>query len=191
MKIFIKSLLVLVLITLAPLAANAKSDSSHINKVRKEIGRQLLEMNANNWFDLLQYYTDDIEYHDPIVDIYGMPDMAGFLGGLFGSSPNLVTLVEDETSINGVYTATWTMEGDFAGVPYNAKGMSIIKFRPKETQAYYQRDYYTEGDIMINIPGLDQAAMGFRHFYKCAVDPTYVPDIEIILMFGPCPVPPE
>jgi hypothetical protein len=166
---------------LQPMVVNAKSDSSHINKVRKEIGRELLEMNDSNWVELLKYYTDDIEYHDPIVDIYGMGEMTGFLGGLFGSSPDLVTIVENETSINGIYTATWTMSGYFAGVPYSAQGMSIIKFRPRETQAYYQRDYYTEGDIMINIIGdppgssLDGAVMGFRHFYKCAVDPTYVP----------------
>ncbi len=30
--------------------------------------------------------------------------------------------------------------------------MSIIKFRPKSTDVYYQRDYYTEGDIMASIP---------------------------------------
>jgi len=52
--------------------------------------------------------------------------------------------------------------------------MSIIKFRPKETQAYYQRDYYTEGDIMKNIPGLAEPTEAFRIYYKCAVDPTYI-----------------
>ncbi|MDD3643657.1 MAG: FlgD immunoglobulin-like domain containing protein, partial [Candidatus Krumholzibacteria bacterium] len=39
--------------------------------------------------------------------------------------------------------------------------------------ACYSRDYYTEGDIMINIPGLDEAVTGFRIFYRCAVDPTF------------------
>jgi hypothetical protein len=52
--------------------------------------------------------------------------------------------------------------------------MSIIKFEPKSTQVYYQRDYYSEGDIMIAIPGLDQAALGFRVFYLCAVDPNFI-----------------
>ena len=82
-----------------------------------------------------------------------------------------------------MYTATWTMRGVFiadhsnplnSGVPYEAKGMSIIKFRDKSTDVYYQRDYYTEGDIMTAIPGLDQAVGGFRTFYLCAVDPTFV-----------------
>jgi len=48
-----------------------------------------------------------------------------------------------------------------------------MKFRPRETQVYYQKDDYTEGDIMINIPGLDEAVAGFRTFYRCAVDPTF------------------
>ncbi|MGB5290979.1 MAG: hypothetical protein WBN41_05970 [Lysobacterales bacterium] len=52
--------------------------------------------------------------------------------------------------------------------------MSIIKFRPKSTDVYYQRDYYTEGDIMASIPGLDQAVYGFRQSYLCAVDPDAV-----------------
>jgi hypothetical protein len=61
-----------------------------------------------------------------------------------------------------------------SGVPYEAKGMSIIKFRDKSTEVYYQRDYYTEGDIMAAIPGLDQAVGGFRTFYRCAVDPDFI-----------------
>ena len=158
---------------LVPLLASAESDSSRINQERKAIGRQLLEVQSTNWPSVLQYYTDDIEYHDPIVDIEGIDTMTEFLARLFESTPDLVTTVEDETCINGVYSAAWEMTGFFAGVPYMAKGMSIIKFRPRETQAYYQRDYYSEGDIMINIPGLDEAMIAFRTFYRCAVDPTF------------------
>jgi hypothetical protein len=144
-----------------------------LRQARLEIGRALIEINGANWQSLLPYYTDDIEYHDPIVDIYGIETMAPFLGQLFGNSPDLITTVEDETLVGGVYTATWTMVGQFNGVPYSAKGMSIVKFRRWSKQVYYSRDYYTEGDIMINIPGLDEAVGGFRTFYRCAVDPTF------------------
>ena len=81
--------------------------------------------------------------------------------------------------IGGVYTATWTMVGAFNGVPYSAKGMSILKFRDWSTQTYYSRDYYSESDIMATIPGLDQAVEGFRISYKCVVDPAF-----------DCPLPP-
>ena len=75
--------------------------------------------------------------------------------------------------IFGVYTATWTMSGEFFAVPFSAQGMSIVKFADWSTQVDYARDYDTEGDIMINIPGLDEAVIGFRTFYRCAVDPTF------------------
>jgi hypothetical protein len=164
---------------LMPLAASADSNSSRLNKERLEVGRALLEVTFDTLPSIIPFYTDDIEYHDPIVDIYGINDMTTFLYQLFGSTPDLITLVEDEIAIDDMYTATWVMSGQFAGVPYEAKGMSIIKFRDKSTLVYYQRDYYTEGDIMVNIPGLDAAINGFRYFYRCAVDPNF-----------PCPPPP-
>lgn len=167
---------------LLPLAAGAESNSSNLNRERLEVGRALIEVTFDNLGSIIPYYTDDIEYHDPIVDVYGIGDMTEFLYRLFGSTPDLITLVEDEIAIDGMYTATWTMRGIFiadpsdpvnSGVPYEAAGMSIIKFRDKSTDVYYQRDYYTEGDIMIAIPGLDQAIGGFRLFYLCAVDPNF------------------
>ena len=150
-----------------------KSDKARINRERKEIGRALIELTAENWPGIIPYLTDDYEYHDPIVDIYSPATMAEFLGRLFMSSAGLITTVEDEICINGVYMCTWTMAGQFDGVPFSAPGMSIVKFRPGETQSYYSRDYYTEGDIMINIPGLDEPTEAFRTYYRCAVDPTF------------------
>lgn len=167
------------LLFLQPMSGHAESDSSRINRERKAVGRAFIEVQSANWPSILPHMTEDFEYHDPIVDIYGIDMMTEFLARLFSSTPDLVTTVEDETCINGIYTATWTMIGYFSGVPYEAKGMSIVKFLPGEALAYYQRDYYTEGDIMMNIPGLDEAVGGFRMYYKCAVDPTY-----------PCPLEP-
>ena len=144
-----------------------------LRQQRLEVGRALLEVQSSNLPSILPYYTEDIEYHDPVVDIYGLDSMTAFLFRLFGSSPDLITTIEDETLSNGVYTATWTMVGQFAGVPYSAKGISILKFKGWTAQVHYQRDYYTEGDIMANIPGLDAAISGFRTYYRCAVDPTF------------------
>jgi hypothetical protein len=155
------------------------SSPFRLRRERLRIGRALVEINASNWQSLLPYYTDDYEYHDPIVDIYGFDTLVPFFARLFASSPNLVTTVEDEMLIGGVYTATWTMVGSFNGVPYSAKGMSILKFRDWSTQTYYSRDYYSESDIMATIPGLDQAVEGFRIAYRCVVDPSF-----------DCPLPP-
>ena len=159
---------VLVLIPALSLAGRPQ-----LQQERLEVGRALIEVQFANLTDILPYYSDDIEYHDPIVDIYGKESMTAFLFQLFGSSPDLVTTIEDETLVGGVYAATWTMAGQFAGVPYDAKGISIIKFSERSAQVYYQRDYYTEGDIMAGIPGLDEAIWGFRTYYRCSVDPTF------------------
>lgn len=140
---------------------------------RLAVGRALIEVQAFNWPQIIPYYTDDVEYHDPIVDIYGIDDMAEFLARLFTSSANLVTIVEDEICVDGIYMASWTMSGNFDTVPYTAKGMSTIKFVEGEARVYYQRDYYTEGDIMVSIPGLDEAIYGFRYYYRAQVDPSF------------------
>lgn len=166
----------IIMILMAPACSSDDSndDSAKLHQQRLEIGRALLEVQAPNVAEILPYYTNDIEYHDPIVDINGIEDMTAFLNQLIiGASPNLVTTVEDETLIGDIYSATWTMSGDFLEVPYQAKGISIFKFLPNSSQVYYQRDYYSEGDIMATIPGLDEAIGGFRTYYKCAVDPTF------------------
>lgn len=145
-----------------------------LHRTRLKIGRALLEVQAPEVDVVLPYYTYNIEYHDPVVNIYGIEDMTAFLNQLIVvASPNLVTIVVDETLIDDIYSATWVMSGDFLGVPYEAKGISIFKFLPNLAQVYYQRDYYSEGDIMATIPGLDQAIGGFRAYYRCAVDPTF------------------
>jgi len=162
------------ILALTPVLAGSKGFGlGRLHRDRLEIARELLEVQYANWPSVIPYYTEDIEYHDPIVDIYGIEMMAQFLERLLGSSPDLVTTIEDQTLEGDVYTATWTMAGQFAGVPYSAKGMSIMKFRPRSSQVYYQRDYYTEGDIMMNIPGLDEAIAAFRTVYRCSVDPTF------------------
>jgi len=164
---------------LLPLAASAESDMSRLNRERKAIGRALIEVQSDNWPSVLQYYTYDVEYQDPIVTIQGIDVMTEFLARLFISTPDLVTIIEDEICINDKYMATWTMIGAFNEVPYSAKGMSVMKFRPDEKQVYYQKDYYTESDIMINIPGLAEPAEAFRVYYRCAVDPTFDCPLEM------------
>jgi len=155
------------------LVTQADAGRPQLYQQRLEVGRALLEVQLANVAEVLPYYTDDIEYHDPIVDIYGIEAMTEFLYRLLGASPDLVTIIEDETLIGDSYSATWIMYGTFFGSPYEAKGISIFKFRPRTAKVYYQRDYYSEGDIMATIPGLDQAIWGFRTYYRCAVDPTF------------------
>ncbi len=150
-----------------------KSVQNQIGSDQLEVARQLVQIHAGNWTNVLPFLAANYEYHDPIVDIYGPETMAAFLGRLFAGSSNLYTIVEDETLTDDIYMATWTMAGEFNGAPFSAPGMSIVKFVEGTTQTYYSRDYYTEGDVMLGVPELAGAVTGFRHYYRSAVDPTY------------------
>jgi hypothetical protein len=153
---------------------NRLRSPEQLRRKQLEVGRQLVELDAENWPEVLPYLAANYEYHDPIVDIYGPATMAEFLGRLFAGSSELYTVVEDETLIDGIYMATWTMSGSFNGAPFTAPGMSIVKFADGSVQSYYSRDYYTEGDVMLGVPELVGAVVGFRTYYRCAVDPTFV-----------------
>lgn len=167
------ALLVCALVLLPTLAGADDGDSRWLYQQRLDVGRALIEVQAGNWPTIIPYYTEDIEYHDPVVDIHGIDNMTEFLARMFTNSPNLITTIEDETLVGRVYSATWTMTGDFGGVPYTAQGISVIRFKRWSARVYYQRDYYTEADIMIGIPELAPVVDGFRTFYRCTVDPTF------------------
>ena len=160
-------------ILLGTAVSQAHAGRPQLHQQRLEVGRALLEVQLTNVAEVLPYYTDDIEYHDPIVDVYGIEQMTEFLYRLLTASPDLVTIIEDETLVGDIYSATWIMSGTFFGAPYEAKGISIFKFRPRSAMVYFQRDYYSEGDIMATIPGLDELIWAFRAYYRCAVDPTF------------------
>jgi hypothetical protein len=49
-----------------------------LHRDRLEVARALLEVQYANWPYVIPFYTEDIEYHDPIVDIYGIDMMAQF-----------------------------------------------------------------------------------------------------------------
>ena len=165
--------------TLLPLcsvvAILAESPMSQLNRQRLEIGRMIVEQKAPLQ-DVLPFYTDDFEYYDPVIAIKGKADMQEFLTDVISIQPGFFTDTEDEMSVNGMYMSTWVM-GGFLCVspvdcyPYQAPGMSIVKFREKSTQVYFQRDYYSEGDTMKAIPALEGVLTAFRTMYLCLVDP--------------------
>ena len=93
MKKFIPAFVLLAAIVMI-LPAPAHAGRPQLYEQRLEVGRALLEVQSTNVAEVLPYYTEDIEYHDPIVDIYGIEQMTGFLYQLLGASPDLVTIIE-------------------------------------------------------------------------------------------------
>lgn len=105
-------------------------------------------------FQLICSQPKDIEYPDQIVTIQGIDMMADFLARSFGSTPDILTTIEDETCNTGIYAATWTMDGYLNDVSYSARACRSQNSAP-EKRGCIIKNYCTEGDIMINIPGLD------------------------------------
>ncbi|TRX72303.1 nuclear transport factor 2 family protein [Carboxylicivirga sp. M1479] len=153
-------------------AGSAMLDKLH--EKRLDVGEALLVVTRGGVDEIMPYYSYDIDYQDPIVEIDGKKDMKEFLYRIIeGDGMDLTTTVLDETLIDDTYCATWVMEGLFNGIPYYAHGISIFKFKPYSHQVYYQRDYYSEGDIMATIEGMDQMMFFFREQYKCSVVPDH------------------
>lgn len=98
--------------------------------------------------------------------------MENFLKHMFKNTPDYRLAIEDETFVNGIYSATWTMQGTWQGdkIKYKVPGMSIIKFREGESLIYYQRDYFSEGEIWSKIPYIGAFIRGLRGKYKRDLD---------------------
>ena len=79
----------------------------------------------------------------------------------------------DDVSMHSIKLTFISSLDAFNGAAFEAPGMSIVKFEDGTAQSYYSRDYYTEGDIMLGIPELRDAVVGFRTYYQCAVDPVF------------------
>ena len=76
------------ILVLTPVPANSQGNGlGRLRQDRLEIGVGMLEVQNVDWTTLLRYYSDDIEYHCPIVDVYGIEMVTEFLGRLYGSSP--------------------------------------------------------------------------------------------------------
>ena len=173
----------------------AESPSSRLNRERLEVGRKIVEQ-ADPLETILPYYTEDFEYFDPIIHVVGKEDMQVFLTEFLGTQSGFFTITENEITSRDIYMSNWVMGGTFlldptnpdSGFYYEAPGMSIVKFREKTTDVYYQRDYYSESDIMKEIQGLGQVVDIFRTMYLCAVDP--VPPPPNVCQMPPPPPPP-
>ena len=170
-KITVTTLLLAAGLLLIPALAGA--GRPQLYQERMEVGRALLEVQSTNVAAVLPYYTDDIEYHDPIVDIYGIEEMTAFLFQLFGSSPDLVTTSRTRRWSRASTRRPGPWSASSSASPTRPRASRSSSSAQKSAQVYYQRDYYSEGDIMATIPGLDVAITGFRTFYRCAVDPTF------------------
>jgi SnoaL-like domain len=143
-------------------AAHDTIRASAIDEQRVINAQTMMLVDASNFNDIIDLWTDDVHYEEAAISVKGKDNFLLWLENLFTFSPDYAIELEDEVYDNGIYMCSWRMFGHsildvpawvnsgepVAPIPYDLKGLSIIKFRDGETQAYYHKDLYTEGDIV-------------------------------------------
>ena len=152
------------------LFAQPKSSTGDLEKTRATVARAIVEADSSNWLSILNYYTSDVQYSDPMVQIEGIGMVGAFLRRYFIISPDLVTTIENETCADGLYTATWTMTGTFLGGPHAVKGVTIIKFRGTEAKVYYHHKEYADEEIRAIVKDLADLFQCFREDFMSPAD---------------------
>lgn len=159
-----------VLAQIAPGCGRASNEAT-----RLETARALVTVNVGNYPSVMNYWAEDVVYKEPVLTNHGRQEMLEYLeavygGSVFGFPMDKAVTIKDElykTHHDGsmTYMATVQWSGTFGTAFFFQKGMSIVKFRPGEGCAYYQRDYFTEGDTWWNIPIWQQDIRTSRETY--------------------------
>ncbi len=131
-------------------------------QTRVETAREILRVNAKNYRTVINYWAvkgsgedgvgeDGAVYEETTLRNFTRQEMWEYLNRVFqwSSDMELVTLDELwETHLDGsmTYMVVNKWFGTTMGGYYEQPGISIVKFRPGEGCAAYQRDYFSEGD---------------------------------------------
>jgi hypothetical protein len=165
-------------------ATPVKSDAA-LDAQRLENARRMMLVNRDDYEEVLNLWTDDVNYKDSYIDISGKEAMRTFLIGLWNFMPeynmelNEEVYQQDGSTEEGIYMVYWKMTGTsrapnlppnwpFGGEPtvFEADGLSMLKFRPGESQCYFHIDMFTEGDMWVNLPGYGRIVKFLRNYYE-------------------------
>lgn len=136
---------------------------------RIEHARNALTVSPDTIATVPTIYTEDMVYKEPLLTVNGIDEMVSFLEKLLELTPDYVLAIDTEVYDGETYSATWVMKGSFAGFSYEAPGMSIVKFHPGGNKIYFQRDYYSEGDVWANVPNYGDTVKELRDIFEDAV----------------------
>jgi len=130
------------------------------------------EVPETYWENVIYYWACDATYKETVVTNDSREEMCDYLSAVFELSPGMqmdlkdVTTYIDETNGDFVFMATNVWYGTWgSAAPYFQEGMSVVKFREGEGCAYYQRDYFTEGDTWYGISPLTSLVNTVREEY--------------------------
>lgn len=142
---------------------------------RVETARALVSAEASNYSSLTNYWAEDVVHREPVLTNTGRAEVAEYFEAMFSGSSYgfpadrrvVITneLFTSQPDGGMTYMATVQWSGTFGNEFFLQNGMSIVKFRPGEGCAAYQRDYYSEGDTWWNIPAFKPQVDLMRNMY--------------------------
>lgn len=142
---------------------------------RVETARALVTVDASSFPTLTNYWAEDVVHREPVLTNTGRAEVAEYFAAMFSGSSygfpaDRRVAVRDELFTSQpdggmTYMATVQWSGTFGNEFFLQNGMSIVKFRPGEGCAAYQRDYYSEGDTWWNIPAFKPQVDLMRNMY--------------------------
>ena len=149
---------------------------------RVETARAILKVGLDDYQTVINYWAvngsgedgvgeDGALYRETVLSNNTRQEMYEYLDYIFNnySSDMELDIIEElyqtHPDDSMTYMATNKWYGTSAAGYYEQPGMSIVKFRPGEGCASYQRDYFTEGDTWWGIPGLDSFVVMARETY--------------------------
>ena len=138
---------------------------------------RILMVNAGDYQEVINFWSEDTTYKEAVVTNDGREEMYAYLDNIFAWSSDMELVIGDKMygfdpgTGDFIYTATNVWSGTWDGyTPYVQEGMSIVKFRAGEGCAYYQRDYFTEGDTWIGIAPVSSLIATMREEYLKIVE---------------------
>jgi hypothetical protein len=107
--------------------------------------------NINNLSILSDFYSDNIDFTDPIGNIKGLDKLTKYYAHVY---KNVISINFKFHQINhqeDMYFAKWTMNLQVKGLnsnsPYSVEGFSVLKFNA-DSKVEYHRDYLDLGTMV-------------------------------------------
>lgn len=137
-------------------------DRADDEATRVETARSILKVNAGDYHTVINYWAvngsgedgvgeDGAVYQETTLSNLTRQEMWDYLDVVFAWSSDMELVTFDElwethpdNSMTYMVVNKWF--GSTLGGYYEQPGVSIVKFRPDEGCASYQRDYFSEGD---------------------------------------------
>lgn len=120
------------------------SDKPNIEKFFNDLNKDTMHL-------VDEFYDENIEFHDPLINVQGRGQMRAYYKGLYDNVTSIKFIFSDEIVQGDSHVVAWKMIMESklnGGKPTELDALSHIKFGGPENKAIYHRDYYDMGQFV-------------------------------------------